>query len=315
MTLRNNLPGGAGPEPVLPVFCVDVARVQGAVWRLLVRLASQAVELAEEGLPDTELVVQRGVAPGVGSPVGNPQAKLLTTLSLLQVRPVHAGLWEQRPSPGRLSLAQQAAMCRVVIVTCRSMLWTLLSIVVAFAELVAFMSADWLVGKARTRGGGEPAGPGGPERPPPTLGLYARCIRNPGVQQVPRDVLCGPYAESFGEIASGFWQATAIFLAAGILVLCTVALVSVFSMCVQSVMRKSIFNVCGLLQGIAGTTRTRRHAEGSATQPAGCPLPPGLGQPRAVLCSVLHWLTPSQDIGGMFSEKAGRSLCALGTCH
>ncbi|XP_073849770.1 LHFPL tetraspan subfamily member 2 protein isoform X2 [Macaca fascicularis] len=143
-------------------------------------------------------------------------------------------------------------MCHV-IVTCRSMLWTLLSIVVAFAELIAFMSADWLVGKARSRGGAEPAGPGGgsPEPYHPTLGIYARCIRNPGMQHFQRDTLCGPYAESFGEIASGFWQATAIFLAVGIFILCMVALVSVFTMCVQSIMKKSIFNVCGLLQGIA----------------------------------------------------------------
>ncbi|XP_076995461.1 LHFPL tetraspan subfamily member 2 protein [Tamandua tetradactyla] len=144
-------------------------------------------------------------------------------------------------------------MCHV-IVTCRSMLWTLLSIVVAFAELIAFMSADWLIGKAKARGSAEPdAPPRGPAEPHrPTLGIYARCIRNPGGQHVQRDMLCGPYAESFGEIASGFWQATAIFLAVGIFILCVVALVSVFTMCVQSVMKKSIFNVCGLLQGIAG---------------------------------------------------------------
>ncbi|XP_063114464.1 LHFPL tetraspan subfamily member 2 protein [Cavia porcellus] len=144
-------------------------------------------------------------------------------------------------------------MCHV-IVTCRSMLWTLLSIVVAFAELIAFMSADWLIGKAKSRGGSgaEPTAGGAPEPPHPTLGIYARCIRNPGLQHVPRETLCGPYAESFGEIASGFWQATAIFLAMGIFILCVVALVSVFTMCVQSIMKKSIFNVCGLLQGIAG---------------------------------------------------------------
>ncbi|XP_039103370.1 LHFPL tetraspan subfamily member 2 protein [Hyaena hyaena] len=146
-------------------------------------------------------------------------------------------------------------MCHV-IVTCRSMLWTLLSIVVAFAELIAFMSADWLIGKAKSRGGGgaEPDDRSGGSSEPyhPTLGIYARCIRNPGMQHVQRETLCGPYAETFGEIASGFWQATAIFLAVGIFILCMVALVSVFTMCVQSIMKKSIFNVCGLLQGIAG---------------------------------------------------------------
>ncbi|XP_044781391.1 LHFPL tetraspan subfamily member 2 protein isoform X3 [Bubalus kerabau] len=181
-------------------------------------------------------------------------------------------------------------MCHV-IVTCRSMLWTLLSIVVAFAELIAFMSADWLIGKAKPRSSAEPGeqGAGTPEPYHPTLGIYARCIRNPGVQHLPRETLCGPYAESFGEIASGFWQATAIFLAVGIFILCTVALVSVFTMCVQSIMKKSIFNVCGLLQGIAagvikpvwtlrhmstssrwGSQASDGQCDGEANPPRGC---------------------------------------------
>ncbi|XP_032481365.1 LHFPL tetraspan subfamily member 2 protein isoform X2 [Phocoena sinus] len=151
-------------------------------------------------------------------------------------------------------------MCHV-IVTCRSMLWTLLSIVVAFAELIAFMSADWLIGKAKPRGSAEPGEQGGGSLEPhhPTLGIYARCIRNPGVQHFQRETLCGPYAETFGEIASGFWQTTAIFLAVGIFILCMVALVSVFTMCVQSIMKKSIFNVCGLLQGIADRLASSSH--------------------------------------------------------
>lgn len=157
------------------------------------------------------------------------------------------------------------------------MLWTLLSIVVAFAELIAFMSADWLIGKAKSRSNAEPTGAGGSPSEPyhPTLGIYARCIRNPGVQHFPRDTLCGPYAESFGEIASGFWQATAIFLAVGIFILCMVALVSVFTMCVQSIMKKSIFNVCGLLQGIAGKCAGEREAAftpGKQTASADCHL-------------------------------------------
>ncbi|KAK1174258.1 LHFPL tetraspan subfamily member 2 protein-like [Acipenser oxyrinchus oxyrinchus] len=136
-------------------------------------------------------------------------------------------------------------MCHV-IVTCRSMLWTLMSIVVAFAELIAFMSADWLIGRAKPlvndiKTSAEPYRP--------TLGIYGRCIK---VANLRRVTLCGPYAENFGEIASGFWQATSIFLAAGLLLLCTVAFISIFTMCFQSIMKKSIFNVCGLLQGIAG---------------------------------------------------------------
>ncbi|XP_034048903.1 LHFPL tetraspan subfamily member 2a protein [Thalassophryne amazonica] len=151
---------------------------------------------------------------------------------------------EERDAPAAVS------MCHV-IVTCRSMLWTLLSIVAAFGELIAFMSTDWLVGFPRTPDavfsphGATTAG----EAYRPTLGIYGRCIKLPHMQ---RGILCGPYAVHFSEIASRFWQATSIFLAAGILLLCAVAFISIFTMCFQSIMKKSIFNVCGLLQGIAG---------------------------------------------------------------
>ncbi|KAG7259317.1 hypothetical protein CRUP_000796 [Coryphaenoides rupestris] len=126
-------------------------------------------------------------------------------------------------------------MCHV-IVTCRSMLWTLLSIVAAFGELIAFMSTDWLVGSPRTPDAvfGSHAGTSASaaaaaagEAYRPTLGIYGRCIKLPHLR---RSVLCGPYAVHFGEIASGFWQAAAIFLAAGILLLCAVAFISVFTM-------------------------------------------------------------------------------------
>lgn len=127
------------------------------------------------------------------------------------------------------------------------MFWTLMSIVVAFAELVAFMSADWLLGTRHPTGSNISAIPT-PEPYRPSLGLYSRCIKV--AQQTV--VQCGPYAVDFTEIASGFWQATAIFLVVGIFLLCIVGFLSVFSMCFQSILGKSIFNVCGLLQGIAG---------------------------------------------------------------
>ncbi|KAF7200583.1 LHFPL tetraspan subfamily member 2a protein [Nothobranchius furzeri] len=138
-------------------------------------------------------------------------------------------------------------MCHV-IVTCRSMLWTLLSIIVAFAELVAFMSPDWLIGIPRLD-------PNGSRMEVdfrgyrPSLGLYSRCLR---IDARGIGVSCGPYAATFGEVASGFWQAAMLFLAAGTLVLGCVACISIFTMCFQSIKKKSIFNICGLLQAIAG---------------------------------------------------------------
>lgn len=132
-------------------------------------------------------------------------------------------------------------MCHV-IVTCRSMLWTLLSIVVAFAELIAFMSPDWLLGSPRTDTSVN-------REYRPSLGLYSRCLH---IGTWGRGVSCGPYASSFGEVASGFWQAAMLFLAAGTLLLGVVACMSIFTLCFQSILKKSIFNICGLLQAIAG---------------------------------------------------------------
>ncbi|XP_029019586.1 LHFPL tetraspan subfamily member 2a protein-like [Betta splendens] len=132
-------------------------------------------------------------------------------------------------------------MCHV-IVTCRSMLWTLLSIIVAFAELIAFMSPDWLLGFPRSDSVDS-------VEYRPSLGLYSRCLRI-GARGV--GVSCGPYAGAFTEVASGFWQAAMLFLAAGTLVLGCVACISIFSLCFQSILKKSIFNICGLLQAIAG---------------------------------------------------------------
>lgn len=137
-------------------------------------------------------------------------------------------------------------MCHV-IVTCRSMMWTLFSIVVAFVELIAFMSPDWLLGFPRS----DPSGSSVEVEYRPSLGLYSRCLR---IDSRGVGVSCGPYAGTFGEVASGFWQAAMLFLAAGILVLGCVACISIFSLCFQSIKKKSIFNICGLLQAIAGET-------------------------------------------------------------
>ncbi|TKS78285.1 Lipoma HMGIC fusion partner-like 2 protein [Collichthys lucidus] len=128
------------------------------------------------------------------------------------------------------------------------MLWTLLSIVVAFAELIAFMSPDWLLGYPRSDASASGAGVDSGEYRP-SLGLYSRCLRI-GSRGV--GVSCGPYAGTFGEVASGFWQAAMLFLAAGTLVLGGVACISIFSLCFQSILKKSLFNICGLLQAIAG---------------------------------------------------------------
>ncbi|XP_054895286.1 LHFPL tetraspan subfamily member 2 protein-like [Poeciliopsis prolifica] len=215
-------------------------------------------------------------------------------------------------------------MCHV-IVTCRSMLWTLLSIVVAFAELVAFMSPEWLLRPPLPENGVTQTKVNDRE----SLGLYSRCYRIKG------QISCGIYARTFGEVASKFWQGAMLFLAAGMLVLGCVACISVFTLCFQSIKKKSIFNICGLLQAIGGLllivglmlyptgwgsekVTTFCGSEASAFRPASCSLGWAFytaigGTLGTFLCSVLsaqaEIATSSDKVQEEIEE--GKSLICL----
>ena len=140
-------------------------------------------------------------------------------------------------------------MCHIII-TCRSLLWSVLSVLVSLAEISACLSPRWLSGSSR---GSHslilPSSSPLSVHRRTTLGLYNRCLMRHGTIE---EELCGPYAASFWELASTFWQATTIFLGVGVLILTMVALLAPISLCWQSIFHKSIFNICGLLQAIAG---------------------------------------------------------------
>ncbi|XP_008416445.1 lipoma HMGIC fusion partner-like 2 protein [Poecilia reticulata] len=215
-------------------------------------------------------------------------------------------------------------MCHV-IVTCRSMLWTLLSIIVAFAELVAFMSPDWLVKPLLADNDVTQTKVNDRE----SLGLYSRC------KHIEGEISCGNYAGTFGEVGSKFWQAAMLFLAAGMLVLGCVACISIFTLCFQSIKKKSIFNICGLLQAIGGlllivglmlyptgwgSEKVTKFcgSEASAFRPAGCSLGWAFytaigGTLGTFLCSVLsaqaEIATSSDKVQEEIEE--GKSLICL----
>ncbi|CAH1252232.1 LHFPL2 [Branchiostoma lanceolatum] len=145
-----------------------------------------------------------------------------------------------------------------VIVTCRSLLWTLLSIAAALANLAALMTAQWLVGQPRKAGipGVSNANASRQTSPEeyyrPTIGIYNRCTSLHYFGEIFHDS-CGPYITSFSELPSNFWKATLVFMGMGILLLVIVVFTSLLGFCVHAIGKKSIFNISGLLQAIAGT--------------------------------------------------------------
>uniref|UniRef100_H2YRF4 Lipoma HMGIC fusion partner-like 2 protein n=1 Tax=Ciona savignyi TaxID=51511 RepID=H2YRF4_CIOSA len=146
-------------------------------------------------------------------------------------------------------------MCCYVIVTVRSMLWSLLSITACLTELAAFMSAHWLITTELHTAGDNSSNTNGvstDESVIRTIGLFLRCEQTGKDDFIRMSDNCRVYAHSIGDIASPFWIATTIFMATAILFLLVVALFSVWALCFRNLGRKSIFSISGILQAIAG---------------------------------------------------------------
>ncbi|XP_076439222.1 LHFPL tetraspan subfamily member 2 protein-like [Babylonia areolata] len=160
-------------------------------------------------------------------------------------------------------------MCYVII-TCRSLLWTLLSVASFLMLLAAVTSPQWLVGFSRQRGlssqpvsantseasddGGGTATPGQSSYQP-TLGIYNRCLKLVQYRVVPRREHCATYVTDFGMPDAEFpdaWKACLVFFGLGGGLLLMTAISALLSLCARTVCGKSVFTLAGLLQSIAG---------------------------------------------------------------
>nr|KAG5688539.1 hypothetical protein BaRGS_010174 [Batillaria attramentaria] len=179
-------------------------------------------------------------------------------------------------------------MCYIII-TCRSMLWTLLSITSFMMILAAVTSPHWLVGYARHHGvssihlqgmkndttASQPASAPTPtnynpaDHSPdshdgsedgedlyrPTLGIFNRCHKLHQFQFLSKRENCATFVTDFLLPDAQFpdaWKAALVFFGlAGVLLLGT-CIAAVLSLCVRSMCGKSIFTLSGLVQSIAG---------------------------------------------------------------
>lgn len=94
-------------------------------------------------------------------------------------------------------------MCYVII-TSRSLIWLLLSLLALLAMLSAFMSASWLIGPPELN-----------RWETPSEGIYTRCK----IMSLEKQLHCGPFAmdglATSAEVFPGAWKATMFFLALG----------------------------------------------------------------------------------------------------
>lgn len=187
-------------------------------------------------------------------------------------------------------------MC-YVIVTSRSLLWLLLSLLALLIMLSAFMSASWLIG---------PSEPG--RRDVSSEGIYTRCK----VMSIEKQLHCGPFAmdglATSGEVFPGAWKATMFFLALGLSIMTVTVFCGIVGCCFQSVFKKSIFTISGAAQAIAGIAYIM----------GGMLYPIAWGEPRVVrVCKMgSAAFYPNQcSLGwGLYAAVAGTALTFLCAC-
>ncbi|XP_060083569.1 LHFPL tetraspan subfamily member 2 protein-like [Ylistrum balloti] len=147
-------------------------------------------------------------------------------------------------------------MCYVII-TCRSLGWTLLSIAVALIIVTSVVSPYWLIGIPTSYGldSQNESIKQSREEFIPTVGIFNRCRKlQRGLSLMKREN-CATFVTGYTDPDDDFphaWKAALVFFAIAGLLLSFAMILAVLSLFVRSFFGKSIFTIAGLVQSIAG---------------------------------------------------------------
>ncbi|XP_014768693.1 LHFPL tetraspan subfamily member 2a protein [Octopus bimaculoides] len=147
-------------------------------------------------------------------------------------------------------------MCQV-IVTCRSLIWTLITILTTLMLVVSVCSPYWLTGKPQHTGlsGKNYTILKNQETFHPTVGIFNRCYRLHKYNRIYHRDSCDTYVTKFHMSNENFpntWKAALFFFVCGVLAMIFTTATSVISLCTRALCSKSIFTLSGLIQSIAG---------------------------------------------------------------
>ncbi|KAA0192787.1 hypothetical protein HAZT_HAZT009177 [Hyalella azteca] len=147
----------------------------------------------------------------------------------------------------------------LVLLTSASILWTVASVAAATLLVASHLSPQWLLGHPVTLQHNLPAYDytfnitawSGTVDVSPSLGLWLRCSILPGKKGVAGSQHCGVYATTGADLPAAQVVAMAsLVTGAGIAVLAM--LLVLLTPCMRVVRRKSVFNIAGSLQALAG---------------------------------------------------------------
>jgi hypothetical protein len=188
-----------------------------------------------------------------------------------------------------------------LIVTARSLLWMLASLVATLLMLGALMSPVWLVANQQSvRYDNETI------LYTPSVGVYTKCSKPIKFEKAYCTAIAvrGLATESY--VYPSVWKAATVFLITGIMIMSATVFMSLISCCVQSLFKKSIFTMSGVAQAFAGicfilgvmlhpmgwgATRVQKLCgrEASPFYPADCSL--GLGLVLAAIGTILAFVS------------------------
>lgn len=151
-------------------------------------------------------------------------------------------------------------MCYVII-TCRSLGWTLLSIAITLMIVASVVSPYWLVGmpdptvtvQITLLDGTNKSDARGEFRP--TLGIFNRCQRYNKFDSILDRETCANFVTDFMGEDDDFphaWKGSVVFFALAGVLLTFAMIMSAMSLFIRSFCGKSIFTLAGLIQSIAG---------------------------------------------------------------
>ncbi|XP_022084649.1 lipoma HMGIC fusion partner-like 2 protein [Acanthaster planci] len=160
-----------------------------------------------------------------------------------------------------------------LIVTLRSILWTVVSIGIVVMHVFAVINPDWLLRDDRsltatlvsTTPEDAPSNTTGSSLRPDSYvsvtqssahGLLTLCRErySPGgvLHYATGAAQECTWIASFFDLPIWLWMLTVVFYCLGLAILGFIAIVSIFTFCFRSICKKSIFTVSGLIQAIAG---------------------------------------------------------------
>lgn len=139
-----------------------------------------------------------------------------------------------------------------IIVTTRNLLWMILSVVSTLAVMTGIMTPKWLLGSPGLLVSNS-SGYANLELPyQPSIGIYNRCRKIQRSIGGNPELNCYTYVQDFMDIPSAAWRACLFFLCFGTFLLGITVFMSLVGFCFQSIGKKSIFSVGGVIQSVAG---------------------------------------------------------------